>query len=481
MKNIIVMTAKKIFVLISIFCLTAVFCSEAHAWPTTGQWIPIYKGSVYLQDPTGDASSARNVVSDATHPAAYIFNDGTYIYFRLRLDSDPSGQGGQGLLQSFGWGVAFDTNQNSADYEWLIMLDGISKTEVIQLWQNTVQGTLGSPTDKPEILQTTIPLSGNYAVSPADSAINGDTDYFLDWRFPYGSFKQITGLTDSSPIRLFFGSSSSANNLSQSGADLVGGSDLYSGLSDVSTVLGTKPTTGTVRFVTALSGAGDITQIIAGDTLYVRVDDADVNNDVITLQTVTVTLVASSGDTTTVILTETGVNTGVFTGAIVTQESAPVAGDALLQVAQGATVNAIYIDGIDAAYQLNQPRTDTVLVQSFKPLITLMKSADPATGAPGQEILYTVYFRNTGAGAAANLMVVDSIPPFTDYTAGSLKIGTVASTYETATPLTDAADADGGQFSDNSVIFAVGAVAGDDGVMNSGTDEGKVYFKVRIR
>jgi len=455
--------------------------AAGHAWPTTSQWIPVYKNNLYLQDPTGDASGARNVVSDASHPAAFIFNDGTYLYFRLRLDKDPSGQGGQGLLQSFGWGVAFDTNQNPADYEWLIMLDGISQTEVIQLWQNTIQGTLGSPTDKPEILQATVPLAGNYAVSPADSAINGDADYFLDWRFPYSSFKAATGLTDSSPIRLFFGSSSSANNLSQSGADLVGGSDLYSGLSDISTVLGTKPTTGTVRFVAALSGAGDVTQITAGDTLFIRVDDADVNNDITTLQTVTVTLVASSGDTATVILTETGVNTGIFTGSIITQESAPVAGDALLQVVQGATVNAIYIDGIDASYHLNQPRTDTVSVRSFKPLLTLVKSADPATGAPGQEILYTVYFRNTGVGAAANLMIVDSIPPFTVYKVGSLRIGNAASTYETATPLSDAADADGGQFSDNSVVFAVGAVAGDDGVMNSGADEGKVYFKVKIQ
>jgi len=110
-----------------------------------------------------------------------------------------------------------------------------------------------------------------------------------------------------------------------------------------------------------------------------------------------------------------------------------------------------------------------------------VKSADPATGAPGQEILYTVYFRNTGVGAAANLMIVDSIPPFTVYKVGSLRIGNAASTYETATPLSDAADADGGQFSDNSVVFAVGAVAGDDGVMNSGADEGKVYFKVKIQ
>jgi len=31
-----------------------------------------------------------------------------------------------------------------------------------------------------------------------------------------------------------------------------------------------------------------------------------------------------------------------------------------------------------------------------------------------------------------------------------------------------------------SVIFTITTVAGDDGVANAGTDEGKVYFKVKI-
>ena len=234
------MNAKGLVFLILGLSLLVMFPGTAVAWPTTAQWIPVYKGGAVLQDPNGDASGSRNVVSDSTHPAAYIFNDGTYLYFRLRLDNDPTGQGGQGLLQAFGWGVEFDTNMNPADYEWLIMLDGISQTEVIQLWQNTIQGALGSASDKPEILQATIPLSGNYQISAADTAFNGDTDYFLDWRFPYVTFKGASGLSDYSPVRLFFGSSSSANNLSQSGADLVGGSDLYSGFSDVSTLLGTK-------------------------------------------------------------------------------------------------------------------------------------------------------------------------------------------------------------------------------------------------
>ncbi len=473
-----ILISKKHHLLLTIlFFLIFLFLPEgSYAWPTTGQWMPVYKGGVILQDDTGDSVGSRNIVSDSTHAAAFIFNDGTYVHFRLRLDQNPSGTGGQGLLQSFGWGVALDTDNNVGSYEWLFMLDGISRIETIGLWHNTIQGTLGDPSDKPEILQSSIDVAGNYQVSAADTAINGDTDYFLDWRFPYATFKQATGFTDSSPIRLFFGSSTSTNNLS---ADLVGASDLYAGFSDIVTIMGTTPTTGTVKFVADLAGNGDVIQINAGDTLYLSVVDGDLNYNKTTTQQVTVTLTALSGDTAVVTATETGVNTGIFTASIPTQSGTPVANDGILQVTPGTTVSVEYIDGIDASYNRNQVRADSVWIISLNPVIALIKSMAPETAAPGTEITYTVHYRNSGLGVASNLIIADSIPPFTTYVAGSLRIGTAATTYDTATVLTDAADTDAGQFS-GSVLFTVSAVVPDDGIDNSGDDEGKIYFKVRV-
>ena len=468
---------KRISVLILAVIFFGLLSGSAHAWPTLSQWIPILKSGIYLQDANGDANGSRNVVSDANNPAAYIFNDGTYLYFRLRLDANPSGSGGQGLLQAFGWGVLLDTDQNSANYEWLMMLDGISQTEIIGLWQNTAQGTLGDPGDAPETLQASVPVAGNYAVTLANTSFNGNADYFLDWRFPYATFKSATGLTDSSPLRLFFGSSSNASRLT---ADLVGASDLYAGLSDTITVIGTTPTTGSIRFVANLAGTGDVLQIYAGDTIYLRVDDGDMNNDNATLQTVTVTLNVFGGETMAVSLTETGVNTGIFTVSVPTQSGAPVANDGILQVTPGTTVSAEYIDGIDASYNRNAIRADSVSVISLQPTISLVKSADPASAIPGTEILYTVHYRNLGAGAATNLILADTVPFNTAYVAGSLRIGTAASTYATATSLTDAADADAGQADGASVIFMIPNVAANDGAAGSGSDEGKVYFKVRI-
>lgn len=440
----------------------------------------MYKGAALLQDPSGDAAGAKNVVSDLTHDAAYIFNDGTYIYFRLRLDQDPSGHGGQGALIPAGWGVELDTNRNPGNYEWLFMVDGISSTEVVTLWQNTVQGTLGDASDKPEILQASIPLLGNYQISPADTAINGDPDYFLDWRFPAATFKQASGLSDSSPIRLFWGSSSSANNLTKSGADLVGGSDLYSGFTDTITLLGTTPTTGTVRLVADLAGSGDVIQILAGETIYIRVDDQDLDYDNATQQTVPVTLRATSGDTVAVTLTETQLDSGIFTASLPSQSGPPVVGDTTLQVTPGATVSVEYIDRIDASLNVDQIRADSLWVELLMPAISLVKSVDQLSAQPGTEILYTVHYHNLGLGIAANLVISDAIPLSTTYQAGSLKIGNAASTYATATALTDPVDTDAGQQSGGGVIFTITSVAGDDGVANTGSDEGKVYFKVRI-
>lgn len=576
------------------------------AWPTSGQWIPVYKTGNILQDPNSDTNGSRNVVSDATHAAAYMYNDGAYIFFRLRLDKGPAGQGGQGLLEPYGWGVELDTNQNPANYEWLIMVDGISQSETISLWQNTVQATLGDPSDKPEVLASSTPLSGNYVISTADSAFNGDQDYFLDWRFSYSVFKQATGLTDSSPLRLFFGSSSSANTLKEQGADLVGASDLIAGFSDYVLPVATTPTTGIVRFASDLAGNGDVTETIAGNTAYIRVDDGDQNFDATTKQTITITITTAQGDREAITLTETGINTGIFTGSIATASALPTIGNGSLQVMPGETVTVTYNDAIDASRNTNQQRTDTLLISppviaiaktvdlasvvsgatitytititnsgngdgwistiqdilpngftyipgtttglttadpsinsqnvvwngnwiiskkvgaangsvtlAFKakaggeggtrsnsavvsgpnispvstgstapvtlasPLIVLTKQVSPGS-KPGTVLTYSVYYHNLGGATANSLNITDSIPYGTTYVPGSLRTGAANSTFATAAAKTDAADADAAEISGANVLFKINAVAADDGVADSGPDEGIIYFQVTI-
>jgi len=136
--------------------------------------------------------------------------------------------------------------------------------------------------------------------------------------------------------------------------------------------------------------------------------------------------------------------------------------------------------GIISTKSGNITAASATLTVKTPPSITLVKSVAPTTAAPGEQILYTVYYHNTGQMPAVNLVISDSIPLNTTYVAGSLKIGDGASSYNTATALTDAADADAGKVIGSSVFFTINSVAPDDGVPNSGSDEGRVYFKATI-
>jgi len=477
----------KIYLLAMFFLLLSSACALA-AWPANAQWIPVYKNYNYLQDPTGDSTGSRNVLSDATHPAAFFYNDGAYIYFRLRLDRNPTGTGGQGLLEAFGWGVLFDTNNNPNDYEWMIMLDGVSKDETVLLYQNTVQGVLGDPSDKPEILAASIPALGNHQVVPADSAINGDQDYFLDFRFPYSTFKTFTSLSDQSPLRMFFGASPSANNLTQNGGDLVGGSDLVSGFSDYVTAagipLGPIPsTTGTISFVSDLAGNTIVNTGIAGNTIFVKVTDMDMNVKSGAADTLSVTLSSSSGDAETPTLTETGVNTGIFTGSINSKLLAtPIQNNGTVDVKSGDTVTSTYVDARDATNKLNQLRTASItLGVPSLPQLNLIKSTDKTEALPGAEITYSIHYLNVGTADGYSVELSDAVPSYAAYVAGSMRLGNATSTYATAASKTDQAGDDEAEFTNNTVIFRIPVVRKNDGAPNSGSDEGNIFYKVVIQ
>lgn len=320
------------------------------AFPVDADWVPVYMNAAIKQDPNGDSNGARNVVSDGTHATTYYANDGTYIYFRLRLDDDPTGSGGQGGLVQFGWGVEIDTDQDDTDYEWIIMVNGKDAPETVSLAQNTVQTTAGDPSDVPEITFISNTIAGNIQITAADSSYNGDQDYFLSWRMPLAGFLASTGITPATPIRLFEGSSSSSNTLTESGADFVGGPDLTTGFSDFMNLSGTPLATGVVKYVADLAGTGDVTQAAPGDTLFIRVDDADLNTATSSIQTITVAVTSPFGETETVTLTETGNNTGIFTGSLATVLGVAAGADnnGSLVVANMQVITVTYNDATSA-------------------------------------------------------------------------------------------------------------------------------------
>ncbi len=124
---------------------------------------------------------------------------------------------------------------------------------------------------------------------------------------------------------------------------------------------------------------------------------------------------------------------------------------------------------------------DTAPVTVGAPLIDLAKEVDKSEAVPGEELIYSVLYRNLGDSTAHTLFIVDTIPAHTSYVPGSLRIGGAGSTYATAQVLTDGPGDDEGEASGSTVTFRIDLVLADDGVPDSGDDEGKVYFKVVVQ
>ncbi len=83
----------------------------------------------------------------------------------------------------------------------------------------------------------------------------------------------------------------------------------------------------------------------ANGNLYFRVQDFDKNTDPASAETISVTVTSSSGDSETKVLTESGVNTGIFTGALAYVVSGIVTtGNGTLTALPGATLNFNYTD-----------------------------------------------------------------------------------------------------------------------------------------
>ncbi len=440
--------------------LTAVLPHSAWAWPTNGDWIPIYNGSDMLSDPQKDSTGSRDIVGDPTNAAAYLFNDGNYIYFRVRLDADPRDNSGV-ALGPFGWGFLLDLNQNLDDYEYMIMLDGITSPETMYLARNTQQGIIGDPSDKAEIIiwQENLSYGNNFRVlGPLDSGgptttFGADDDFFLDYFIPYDVFKNSMGLTNDSVIRYFVGSSNSAQTLS---ADLVAGTTLYDGSSNYVMPSGTQPTTGSVYFVSDTAGATDLTEFYAGGIVYLKVIDADLNSAATSRQTVTVTVSAPSGDSQSVTLTETGVDTGVFIAPFATSDGTPVAGDGILQVDPIEIITATYLDAADGTEPTplkNQARTDTARVLPAAD-IAVSKSVSNGTPNEGETIVYTVRATNNGPSNASGIQVIDLLPAGVTYVS---HIAPAGSSYNPGTGLWTAGDLTKDAFKELSISAKVDA------------------------
>lgn len=399
---------RRLAFLCTLFLVCCLSGTGAYAWPTDSEWIPVYAPDGNgIQDPggqpddTGNGTNSTDIVGDPDNPAAYIFNDGIDIHFRIRVDADPS----RGTaLEPFGWGVLVDTDLDASDYEFMLMLDGISNPDEIYLARNIVQQNIDDPSDKPEQIEWIKQAAANsdYVVSPAPTNFTGDPDYFIDFKVPYDIFLLSLGIDESVQIRFFFGTSQSTQQLT---ADLVG-STLSDGTSDYTLPSGKRPTTGTIQFVADLTGNGDIAAFYPGEQLFIKVIDDDQNSLVSTRESVSITLQSPSGDQEILTLVETGRDTGVFTGVMATDQTSFSRNNGTLEAVPIEFVTASYLDASDALQNTNQTRTDTIRANPTADL-EISKSASNNTPGPGETVTFTLTLANHGPSAASGIQVQD--------------------------------------------------------------------------
>lgn len=363
----------------------------ATAWPQESQWNIVLKNGSPLSDPMGDTQDGKDVLGNATYPCCYFFNNGSALFFRMRLDSDPSKDTG---LKPYGWGIEIDSNANLDDYEWLILIDGILNPETVTLERNIIQSIIGDPSDQPEFINKTyIPTIGGYVnVSNAGRNFGSTDDYFISWYVPYSDFRNVTGLDNFSAIRVFFGTSSNTHALVPTGADLVNGSDLFTAGSDWVSPIGTVLTNGSIDFVD-LTYTNIVDSVIPGDPVYIRVNDSDKNTDCLSIQTLDVRLISSNGDSLNITLAESGVSSGIFTGWAQTTVSAPVPSDQILQVESPGSINATYNDTNALGQRVLIYDTVDILVGTNDPPVITLLGSNPVTIEVG-----SIY---TDAGATA--------------------------------------------------------------------------------
>lgn len=147
-----------------------------------------------------------------------------------------------------------------------------------------------------------------------------------------------------------------------------------------------------------------------GQPVILRTEDRDHNINSAVKDTLDVTLTTNSGDTETLRLTETDVNSGVFAGYIVLKAQAATAHNGTLDIGSNTEITARYTDSVDTS----DTTTATAIVDPYGKII------DSATGAPLDG--YTIEMINTDTGQPATVYGDDgvSLYPATVISGGSV-------------------------------------------------------------
>ena len=313
-------------------------------------------GGTGVQPKTVDLSSGSSTGDPGafTTPFFGYYNGGTpydpsdpstadddYIFFRMRVEADPSFKAG---FDSNHWNVLLDVD-NDGYKEYWIDLDGTftqgntSPDRLQVLFDNANRQDIDDPDavrvdlfsafsapDNDVTCPASSPGLSHTRVVPADDGVDGDS--WVEVQVPMSALDDLNGnqvVFPDSPVAFVFSTSASNQNPLQK--DFMSDLD-FTGLSDPITFGDVVIPNGRPQIAFTDSGGGDASFYVVGDEIFIEVVDRFANTDPDLAECITVTVTNPAvGDDETVTLCETGPNSGTFTnqggacGAVITNPS----------------------------------------------------------------------------------------------------------------------------------------------------------------
>jgi uncharacterized repeat protein (TIGR01451 family) len=162
-----------------------------------------------------------------------------------------------------------------------------------------------------------------------------------------------------------------------------------------------------------------------GEPIVVSVADPNHNEDPSAREYVDVDVTTSTGDAETLRLQETGLDTGVFAGAIQSVQMPPDATpyDCALSLAAFAQIKARYTDTDFPLDALAVAATGYAPLVPEKAVIRLQQTVSKQVVEIGDFLQYTLVLRNIHDAPAYAARIRDTLPAGVKYRAGSLRVG----------------------------------------------------------
>ncbi len=165
-----------------------------------------------------DSPSAASFAGDQEHPPAFYAVDDDYLYFRYRMDSNPSGSGG---FSQNAWTALMQVpSGNRFQYQYQLSLNG--KDDTIEIWRNTNASDIDfSPLfrDDSEQPLSSVPFGSLARAVSAGTSFGGEPDWFVDFAFPVSALVAngvVSGATELAQSLFFPATSTNPNTYNKS-------------------------------------------------------------------------------------------------------------------------------------------------------------------------------------------------------------------------------------------------------------------------